>query len=725
MARSEPTVSCHGNEANAQDVNEHTPLLGAEDIAPATNLDVAKAITEDGQHTNGDEDGENKPLPLRQIMVLCYARWVEPVAFFSIFPYINKMAQENVSLADEDVGFYSGLIESLFSLTQMLLMIFWGRAADRFGRKPVLVFSLAGVSLATGLFGMAKTIWQMILFRCLAGVFAGTIVTIRTMLSEHSTSKTQAKAFSWFSFSGNLGILFGPLMGGALANPAEQYPNIFGGIWFFVEYPYALPSLVVSMVGLSAVLVTIFYADETLVRVPASTVGEESVAAKPIPPSTWELVKSPGVGVVLYAYAHIMLLAYSYTAISPVFWFTPVRLGGFGFSPLQISLVLGACGLSQAVWILLVFPPLQHGIGTNGVLRLCANYYPLFFGLCPFFSMLLRQGGHATHVIFWIVTPTALCLGSGVSMSFTAIQLALNDVSPNPAVLGTLNAVALSVTTGVRAVSPALFASLFALGAGKQWLWGYAIWALMTIMGAWLVVICRYLPNYQELKIQRQRERIERASERERRPTLRQRLYLEPPRHGATHVRRKVTTIVPAPAPPPPPAVIIEQPPPPPPVFYLPPSAPPIIERRAPPPPPPLAPVVYEDDTIDVIAVDIEPPERRRHRRRRSRSRSSSRGRDHEVVIERERMVPYPVPVPVRVPVPVPVRQELETYRYVEGPKPRPRVQRYSPPPPPRREESIDRERINITIEDRHRPEHRYQDEGRERRYYGDSHYGK
>lgn len=58
----------------------------------------------------------------------------------------------------------------------MLLMISWGRAADRFGRKPILVFSLAGAAIATALFGVSKTIWQMILFRCLAGAFAGTVV---------------------------------------------------------------------------------------------------------------------------------------------------------------------------------------------------------------------------------------------------------------------------------------------------------------------------------------------------------------------------------------------------------------------------------------------------------------------------------------------------------------------------------------------------------------------
>lgn len=136
------------------------------------------------------------------------------------------MVAKNGNLDPADTGFYSGLIESLFSLTQMCVMIFWGRLSDRYGRKPVLVISLWGCAFAVALFGFAKTIWQMILFRCFAGVFAGTVVTIRTMISEHSTAKTQARAFSWFAFAGNLGILFGPLIGGALADPVHQYSTL-------------------------------------------------------------------------------------------------------------------------------------------------------------------------------------------------------------------------------------------------------------------------------------------------------------------------------------------------------------------------------------------------------------------------------------------------------------------------------------------------------------------
>ncbi|KAL2176043.1 major facilitator superfamily domain-containing protein [Thermothelomyces heterothallicus CBS 202.75] len=493
-----------------KDATEQTPLLDTAEAAPINER------AEHVQHGSDENtDGEGKPLPVWQIVVLCYARWVEPVAFFSIFPYINQMAKENGRLADADVGFYSGLIESLFSFTQMLVMILWGRAADRFGRKPVLVFSLIGVSCATALFGMAKTIWQMILFRCLAGVFAGTIVTIRTMISEHSTSKTQARAFSWFAFAGNLGILFGPLIGGSLADPARQYPALFGRVRFFHDYPYALSSLAVSAIGFSAVAVTALFAEETLPKSLAAAgrrraTTEESAVSKPGAPSIWDLLKSPGVPIVLYTYGVIALLAHSYTAIVPVFWFTPVRLGGFGFSPLQISLMLGLTGFSQAAWILLAFPPLQHRIGTNGVLRLCAVCYPFFFAVCPMLNVLLRADTAASRTAFWIVAPVLQGFGSGISMSFTAIQLSVNDVSPSPLTLGTLNAVALSITSGLRAFSPALFAGLFAVGARTQLLWGHAIWVLMVAMALVFTVISRFLPDYDELKRQR-----EAAAERE------------------------------------------------------------------------------------------------------------------------------------------------------------------------------------------------------------------
>ncbi|KAG8164818.1 hypothetical protein KVR01_005093 [Diaporthe batatas] len=480
---------------------ERTPLLATGDIAPTADPTVSEATTLQGssagtfsENTAADADDEDeddgRPFPTWQIFWICFARLVEPMAFFSIFPYINKMAQENGNLETADVGFYSGLIESLFSLTQAVFMLFWGRASDRLGRKPILVFSLVGVTIATALFGFSRTIWEMILFRCAAGVFGGTIVTMRTMLAEHSTPRTQAKIFSWFAFSGNLGIFIGPLLGGALADPAHQYPGAFGHVKFFHDYPYVLSSLAVGLLGLVSVFTSAFFIEETLKKEPSSEDG--AVKPKKESESIRSIVMTPGVAIVLYVYGHIMLLALAYTAILPVFWFTPVDLGGFGFTPIQMSLMLSVNGVAQASWLLFVFPPLQHRWGTNKVLRVCAICYPFFFAICPLGNIVLRSGH---DLAFWISAPPILFIGSGIAMSFTAIQLALNDVSPSQAVLGTLNALSLTFASVLRAFTPATFSSLFALGVGTQWLDGYAIWVLMIFFAMGFTVVARYLPE--------------------------------------------------------------------------------------------------------------------------------------------------------------------------------------------------------------------------------------
>lgn len=69
------TAGVAGRAASPAD--ECTPLL------PPKSPTLAQA-----------QDGEDKPLPKDQLFLLCLARLVEPVAFFSIFPFLNEMIEE-------------------------------------------------------------------------------------------------------------------------------------------------------------------------------------------------------------------------------------------------------------------------------------------------------------------------------------------------------------------------------------------------------------------------------------------------------------------------------------------------------------------------------------------------------------------------------------------------------------------------------------------------------
>jgi len=132
--------------------------------------------------------------------------------------------------------------------------------------------------------------------------------------------------------------------------------------------------------------------------------------------STWELINRPGVMRVLVVYNYVMLMAFTFTAVFPVAQYTPVKLGGLGFTAELIAACTALNGVSQAAWLLIVFPALHKRVGTGYVLYLCASVWPLLFIVGPVYNFLLRHG-HTT--IFWATGPPLLVLASGVSMAFS------------------------------------------------------------------------------------------------------------------------------------------------------------------------------------------------------------------------------------------------------------------------------------------------------------------
>jgi len=171
---------------------------------------------------------------------------------------------------------------------------------------------------------------------------------------------------------------------------------------------------------------------DTLQTLKRKAKGDDTPLEAPM--SIWEIIKAPGVRPVLFIYGHVMLLGVTYTAgmsilivtacnflmckylVCPTFWFTEPQLGGYGFTPMQISLFLAVIGISQATWLLIFFPIIQRKYGTGAVLRICLYVWPLFFIAAPLCNEILRRD---YYVAFWIIAPILQISGSGVSMAFS------------------------------------------------------------------------------------------------------------------------------------------------------------------------------------------------------------------------------------------------------------------------------------------------------------------
>ncbi len=108
--------------SNSSRVSENTPLLAEVPPLPIDESTIVGGVEEeeDGGYGNGSkarddgEDDDDRPLPKLQMFLLCFARMVEPIAFFGIFPFIAQMIWEMGGMEESDVGFYSGLIVCCF-----------------------------------------------------------------------------------------------------------------------------------------------------------------------------------------------------------------------------------------------------------------------------------------------------------------------------------------------------------------------------------------------------------------------------------------------------------------------------------------------------------------------------------------------------------------------------------------------------------------------------------
>ncbi|KAJ3964204.1 major facilitator superfamily domain-containing protein [Lentinula raphanica] len=125
------------------------------------------------------------PLPMAQLLIICTIRLMDPIAFTQIFPYINEFITF-LKLTDDpsQTGFYSGLVESTFAVTQFLAIYQWSKLSNKIGRRPVVMVGTLGVALSTMYFGLSSSLTDLLLSRVIGGIFGGTVSVVQSVVGE-------------------------------------------------------------------------------------------------------------------------------------------------------------------------------------------------------------------------------------------------------------------------------------------------------------------------------------------------------------------------------------------------------------------------------------------------------------------------------------------------------------------------------------------------------------
>lgn len=129
--------------------------------------------------------------------------------------------------------FIIGMLTAIYPLGQFFAAPVVGRLSDKYGRKPLLLFSVGGTFLSLLLLGFAKSLIVLFIARLTDGLTGGNITVAQSYISDITTAKNRSKGLGMIGAAFGIGFVFGPVIGGLLSNISYSLPAfIAAGISF-------------------------------------------------------------------------------------------------------------------------------------------------------------------------------------------------------------------------------------------------------------------------------------------------------------------------------------------------------------------------------------------------------------------------------------------------------------------------------------------------------------
>ena len=153
----------------------------------------------------------------RELVILMITAMVDMVGVLMILPLLPFFAQRLGA-----GGLMVGLLVSSFSLAQLLSAPLWGRLSDKWGRRPVIMVSLAASAISYAVFGFAHSLLVLFLSRIVQGAGGGTVGVIQAYVADATKPEERTKALGWLSAATNFGVAIGPVLGGYFATLGRQ-----------------------------------------------------------------------------------------------------------------------------------------------------------------------------------------------------------------------------------------------------------------------------------------------------------------------------------------------------------------------------------------------------------------------------------------------------------------------------------------------------------------------
>jgi MFS family permease len=152
----------------------------------------------------------------RNLYVCLFGSFSTIVAMTLLLPFLPLYVQQLGVTSPKAAVQWSGVAFGATFLAAALVSPLWGRMADRYGRKLILIRASLGMAIVMSLLGLAQNVWQLVGLRFLAGLVGGYASGATVMIATQTPRSRTGWALGTLASGVMAGNLVGPLIGGAL-----------------------------------------------------------------------------------------------------------------------------------------------------------------------------------------------------------------------------------------------------------------------------------------------------------------------------------------------------------------------------------------------------------------------------------------------------------------------------------------------------------------------------
>lgn len=174
----------------------------------------------------------------RPLVVILSAVTLDAIGIGLIFPILPRLL-ESVTHAS-DISLYVGVMYALYAAMQFIFSPVLGVVSDRFGRRPVLLLSLAGASVDYLLMAFAPQLWMLVIGRAIAGLTSANMAIAMAYITDITPEDQRARRFGLFHAMFGIGFIIGPVLGGFLGDIWARAPFIVAAALNGLNFALAL-----------------------------------------------------------------------------------------------------------------------------------------------------------------------------------------------------------------------------------------------------------------------------------------------------------------------------------------------------------------------------------------------------------------------------------------------------------------------------------------------------